>query len=395
MFKRFLLFVALAVSCALGAGAQNVPGLWFTHKKDAVLRQGMVEGDALTFSLPVGTLRKGTYVQFGISLENAGDKAPFSYTVEFFEGGRWTSDPGSTFTTVTSKVRHPSVFLTVHRLAEAVSDTLKVRCRVNSPLAVDGTKLSKDEPDNLTGLKPRSYVGAYLNPLGTRKPKSTKTLLLIGNSFTYYYGEPFMLQEIAFFQGLQLNVAASLKGGQTFRQQCGLQMTQETISRGGYQYAILQGQSQEPAQFASDRAAKRDVLLSYLELCAMVRDYSPGCHIYIENTWGYDGVNAGGFDTVERFLSLLEEGSSALANAAATDRTPVGQAFAAARAAGLDVNLLADDDKHPSLAGAYLKACVTYLVLSGRRFKGSVPSCGLAEEDAKSLRSIAESVVLR
>ena len=63
--------------------------------------------------------------------------------------------------------------------------------------------------------------------------------------------------------------------------------------------------------------------------------------------------------------------------------------------AALDVNLLADDDKHPSLAGAYLKACVTYLVLSGRRFKGSVPSCGLAEEDAKSLRSIAESVVLR
>ncbi|MBP5381739.1 MAG: fumarate hydratase, partial [Bacteroidales bacterium] len=235
---------------------------------------------------------------------------------------------------------------------------------------------------------------ALLRPLGTRRPRSAKSLLLIGNSFTYYYGEPFILQEIAFSQGLQLDICASLKGGQTYRQHCGLQMTRQTCAKGGYQYAIIQGQSQEPAQFARDRAGCRDVLVSYLELCAMVREASPQCHIYVENTWAYGAVNAGGFDTLENFGAMLEEGSKALATAAATDRTLVGQAFAAASRAGFAPSLLDTDDKHPSLAGAYLKACVSYLTISGRRFKGRVPSCGLAEEDAAALRRIAESVVL-
>lgn len=387
--------MALAAACALNAGAQSVPGLWFSHKNDAVVRQGMVEGDALTFCLPVKSLRKGSFVQFGISLENQGDKAPRSYIVEFDEGGRWVSDPGGTFTTVSSADRHPSVFLTVHRLSESVYDTLRVRCRVDGPLAVDCTVLSKDDPSNVTGLKPRKYVGAILRPLGNRRPRNVKTLLLIGNSFTYYYGEPFILQEIAFSQGLQLDICASLKGGQTYRQHCGLQMTRQTCAKGGYQYAIIQGQSQEPARFANDREGCRDVLLSYLELCALVREASPGCHIYVENTWAYGAVGAGGFDTLGNFDNKLEEGSAALATAAATDRMRVGQAFAAANHAGIGVGLLDTDDKHPSLAGAYLKACVSYLTISGRRFKGRVPSCGLAEEDAASLRRIAESVVLR
>ena len=395
MLKRFFLLLALASACAFYAGGQNVPGLWFLHKKDAVVRQGMVEGDAFTFCLPVKTLRKGSYVQFGVNLENAGEKAPLNYIVEFFEGGEWVSDPGSEFVTVSSAVRHPSVFLTIHKLSNPVSDTLKARCRVCSSVAVDGSTLSAGDPDNLVGLKPKGYVAAYLHPLGSRKPKRTEPVLLIGNSFTYYFGEPYMLQEIAFSQGLQLNIGASLKGGQNFRQHCGLEMTQRTIAKGGYKYAFLQGQSQEPAQFAENREARKDVLLSYLELCAQVREASPGCHIYVENTWAYDGVEYGGFGSLERFDKYLEEGCRILATAAATDRSLVGQAYAAVVADGGKVNLLDKDNKHQGAAGSYLKSCVVYLTISGKRFHGSVPSCGLAEEDAAYLRKIAEQTVLK
>ncbi len=397
MFKRLLSCLALAAACALSLPAQNVPGdgsgLWFTPKNAELTFQGLAAGDAIVFTRPVNNLPAGSYVQFGVNLEAKGPKAPGEFTVEIQDGTEWVSGGG--FVTIDPAARHPSCFLHIFRLNNPVSDTLRVRCRVSGDKAIDGGLLSKDAPDNKFALKTKSYVGAYLNPIGSHVPVETKSLLLIGNSFTYYYGEAFMLQEIAFSQGLQLNIDMSLKGGQTFRQQCGLQMTGIKIAGGPYDCAIVQGQSQEPAKWAKEPGKHKDVKKAFQELCKSIRKSSPYCHIYMENTWSYPGASNGGFDSEQEFNELLIAGTKRISRAGRADVSPVGEAFTLSRKLYPNINLFSSDNKHQSQAGSYLKACVGYLLLRGLPFGPEVPSCGLPQADAAALRSVAEHVVLR
>ena len=409
MIKKLLLALGLAAALSFSTNAQSnrpplpleyrVPsdgsGLWFLHKHDELVYNGLTGWSTLTFSLPVDELPAGTYVQFCVSLENKGSKAPKDYIVEIKEDDAWRSEQGCIFETVDTKVRHPSTLLHIFKLRKAVSDTLFVRCRVNSPLTTDGDRLLRNEPENSVALKCRGFVGACLKSLGTAVPAEEKNLLLIGNSFTYYYGEPVILQQIAFSQGLKLNIAASLKGGQTFRQHCGLRLTSTSIKNGVYDYAIIQGQSQEPARWAAKPKDNKDVKTAFGELCDKIRLCSPDCKIFIEKTWSYPASDNGGFASEEQFYKLLEKGSKKLARSAKTSRSMVGDAFWAARRECPGIEILDKDAKHQGLAGSYLKACVTYLTLSGKPFVGEVPSCGLSEEDAAALRDIAEYTVLR
>ena len=340
--KRLILILALLAAglpAAFGQGSRE-DGLWILKKTDDSERRGMVEGDAFVFSRPVGTLPRGSWVEFGVTIENTGDKAPLHYLVEFFDGGQWMSDPDFiysdglaeySFRTDSSARRHPSVYLTTYRFRKEVRDTLKVRCRVCSSYAVDHSTLDAADPDNRTGLKKKSYVGAYLQPLGRRCAVHTRNVLLVGNSFTYYHGEPFILEEIAFSQGWRLNIAASLKGGQTYRQHCGLPLTVGTCMSRRFDYAFIQGQSQEPARFAADPEGMKDVKDAFGELCFIIRRASPKAKVYVENTWGYPGASNGGFASLEEFDRLLDEGTDKLAASAGTLKSLVGQAFAAAR----------------------------------------------------------------
>ncbi len=388
--RRLLLAAVLAVLCSLdGLAAKQGP--W----------SGMVHGDAMLFSVPVSTLPAGTYIQFGVTVENIGTKAPLHYMVEFYDGGSWVTDPSYvyedglskySFRTVSSTVKHPSTFLAAYKLSHMVSDTLRVRCRVCSPFATDGSLLSADEPENKVGVKNKHYVAWKLQPLGPGDGFPEKRILLIGNSFTYFFGEPFMLQEIAFSQGTVLQVNASLKGGQTFRQHCGLDMTmaQCELPR-NYDLAILQGQSQEPAKYAAAPDSLADVRKAFCGLCNMIRANHPDCRIYAERTWAYPALDNGGFASLEEFDSRLAEGAAMLAKAAGTEVSPVGDAFALAAAKVPDILVLDHDYKHQSRYGTYLKACITWLTISGKtRFEGPVPSCGLPDDVAAALRKVAE-----
>ena len=391
----------MKLTLLLGLLAQLLPGIWFL---DAPLeRKGLAEGDAITFSIPVqDKLPAGTYVQFGVCLENLGEKAPRHYIVEVQDGNSWQSVSSRllqdgrasySFATVSAADRHPSTYQEVFRLRKAVKDSLVVRCRVCSSFATDGSELNREDPENAVSIKSAPYIGAILKPLGNKAPVKHFSVLLLGNSFTYFYGEPVLLQQIAFSQGIQLDIRSSLKGGQTFRDHTRLHLSLSTLSSEVFDFAFLQGQSQEPAYLAKDAYAGRDIRLALCDLCDALRATSPDCEIHVENTWAYENGNFGGFGSMAEFDRLLTEGTQTLARVSRSQVSPVGQAFAAARAAGAAPNLYDSDAKHPGLAGAYLKACITYLVITGKPFKGEVPSCQLPEEVAAKLRAIAESII--
>ena len=84
-----------------------------------------------------------------------------------------------------------------------------------------------------------------------------------------------------------------------------------------------------------------------------------------------------------------------LAEAAGAEISPVGAAFAKAAEETPDILVLDHDYKHQSRYGAYLKACSTWLTISGKtRFEGPVPSCGLPADVAAALRKVAENAAL-
>lgn len=382
----------------LGIVAQLIPGLWFTPKSEAIVRSGMVEGDAFVFSMPVEGLSKGTDVQFGVSLENIGPAAPRHYMVEIYDGGRWVpsgdtvTSEGVTcnFVTIDSAVKHPSTFITIFRLSSPVSDSLKVRCRVCSSLATDGSALSKTAEGNSVGVKPRSYVGARIHPFTGRRPSKSKRLLLVGNSLTFYYGEPYMLQEIAWSQGLRLDITASLKGGRSYGQHAALEGTRNAIARGDFDFAFLQGWSREPALYGSDSTAHADVRTSFCDLCSQVRDFSPACRVFIEDTWAITYGGCAGFGDLDLLDSLLRKGSAGIAAASRSEILSTGRAFQIVRLDGTGLNIFSSDGLHQNLAGSYLKACVCCLTLTGKPFSGDVPDFGIPAEDAAYLRSVAE-----
>ena len=217
-------------------------------------------------------------------------------------------------------------------------------------------------------------------------------VLCIGNSFTYHHGADILLKEVAESQGLKMQVGKYLKGGQTFGQHLNLPETQQAIAAGPYDFCFLQDQSVNPARLAKD--GKQEVFDDFVALKGRVVRKSPDCKIILEHTWSYAGKNAGGMETQEILEKYLKKGTKKMARKGHTWYSPIGEAFSIVYKDRPDIHLLDKDDKHQSLEGAYLKACVNYLVITGKRFSEPVADGGVEPATAAYLRTVAEKAVL-
>ena len=72
---------------------------------------------------------------------------------------------------------------------------------------------------------------------------------------------------------------------------------------------------------------------------------------------------------------------------------PAGLAFARARQKQPELNLYADDRRHPSLAGTYLASCVVFAALTGRSPVGNSYLAGIDEPTAHFLQTVAWQTV--
>jgi hypothetical protein len=73
---------------------------------------------------------------------------------------------------------------------------------------------------------------------------------------------------------------------------------------------------------------------------------------------------------------------------------PAGLAFARSIAARPDLDLWHADKRHPSLAGTYLSACVTFAVLFNRSPVGLSYDAGLGPQTAAFLQEVAYDSLL-
>ena len=90
--------------------------------------------------------------------------------------------------------------------------------------------------------------------------------------------------------------------------------------------------------------------------------------------------------------AALQNGTEILAAAMNAEISPIGNAFIKGRELALP--LYWGDSFHQNWLGAYLKACVNYLVIFGEPFNGYVTDYTVGEEQAEACRRIASETVL-
>lgn len=355
---------------------------------------GLDVGDYLLYAVPVKNLAAGEQIDFMCTIAANDENSPKYWIFEYWDNGRWNAvesdlrvaeeDPAIKYSFYIKRFAssHYTSYAQSFILNTPISEgVVKVRLRV----------LSKGSgrvriPDA------RGYVGMWMiRYKNAPAVADTNKFLIVGNSFTYFYGTPFMFKEIARSEGHQVDVVVSVKGGQEFSEHLQLERTLEAIGRGGFDYAILQDTSPNPAIYA-DKGLEY-IYTSSREINDLTYKYSPNCKIVYERTWACPHNNYRTYGSYERLEYLLDKGSQMLAEQLGdVVVSPIGHGFKIAREQ--NINLLSSDNRHQNSAGAYMKACINYLFIYKTRFSDKVSNCGIESNLAKQIRAIAEQVVL-
>lgn len=221
-------------------------------------------------------------------------------------------------------------------------------------------------------------------------------ILCIGNSFTQQQNPLAMLEKIASSQGYCFVISNHTHDGYTFAKHLADPESMAVIKKGGYDYAFIQDQSQAAANYISNKSQYGYVYTDTEKITGEILKYSPDCQLILELTWAFPAKNNsfGGFESYEKFDSLLRQGVLEIAKNAGTWISPIGPGFILAREKHPEIDLYNTDRKHQSEYGAYLKASVNYLVLTGRQFDENTDNYFLDAEKAKALRECAQEAVL-
>ena len=220
--------------------------------------------------------------------------------------------------------------------------------------------------------------------------KTATRVLMIGNSFTFYNNSWDMLAEIARSEGHELEIVHVAESGFAFADHMKNDATTQAILQGNYDFAILQDQSQTPAQYALNPKGNATFRNNFITMTNRVFGWSPYATIVVEETWAYVGNKFGGFSSMTEFDNYLQNGARLYAEVIRGKVSYAGQAFAIVRSERPDINLYNDDNIHPSAYGTYLKSCADYLTLFDGKFSAFTSSCGLNAETCKYLRSAAK-----
>ena len=364
----------------------------------------LTTGDAIVFTWPNVSVAAGSTVDFMVSLYSPTGLAPKYWIFEYYTPDGWKSvdedlrsakEDASlkySFKLYYDDTQYAS-FVQSFPVESALNGDLKMRVRAVGAYNTAGGALSANSTAYVGFVNSR-WCACTVNVYQGVPVKDSKNVLVLGNSFTYYYGTNYFLKEIARSQGHEMRMRTFAKGSQYFRQHATLEMSLEQTNCGGFDYAVLQDQSGQHARYAYDKVANASVLTETKSFTDLVRQSSPSVNILLENTWAFLGSsNYEGYGSMERFDALLQTGAKEVAEGSLCTVSPIGVAFQKAREEGL-TDLYYTDNKHPSRNGSYLKSCVNYLMIYGQKFDSNAPDCELSATTAAKLRTVAEQVVL-
>ena len=192
---------------------------------------------------------------------------------------------------------------------------------------------------------------------------STLKLFFIGNSFTYYYDIPKIVEGLGKSLNEMIEVDYVVKGSASLAthadhsSETGLQIYNKLLEHDDYDIVILQEQSTTPCN--SYNSFKDGVN----KLATDVKNTQKNCEVRLYSTWGYQDAAEAREKTIPEFEQLLRDSYIKCANELknVSDVNFVGPAFTDLYQNHSDIPAYYIDNKHPSKYGAYLSACVHVL----------------------------------
>jgi hypothetical protein len=207
------------------------------------------------------------------------------------------------------------------------------------------------------------------------------SVLFVGNSHTYVNDLPALFAGLSQAGGRSVAVDQSTVGGYSLQEHSVDPQTRQKIARGGWDFVVLQEQSQIPT---IEFWRTNGMFPAARVLDSLTRFAGGATGLFM--TWGwrnggtmtYRGYSSPPFRDYFQMQDTVSAAYSRLATELSADLVPVGRAWARARLIDSLVALWQPDNSHATLQGTYLAACVFYAVLHqaspvGLDFTGGLP----------------------
>ena len=192
----------------------------------------------------------------------------------------------------------------------------------------------------------------------------TQKVLMIGNSFTFYWNLPQVLECMFSNRNENIEVDQKTIGGSNLAKHWRLNNEKDYFID-NYKYLVLNDHSTNPLQNV-DSCAK------YIKLFVELARKNHTVPL-VYGTWEYPYLKDISKNRTSNTMEVLDS-LSTINNAI---YIPVGDAFQYVEKNHPEINLYMDDNKHPSSNATYLASCVFYSMITGksavglpRRFEG-------------------------
>lgn len=197
------------------------------------------------------------------------------------------------------------------------------------------------------------YIIAILIPiLGYSQHQENKGVLFVGNSFTYFWNVPQMVEAMAKHQQVALRTEQSTVGGSNLEQHWKSEKgttTRRRLDNQHWDYVILQDHSMSTIEAEERWTTYNQKFIKH------IRD--KGAQPILFSSWAYKSNPL--------MQSKISESYTRLAKHQDVPLIPMGSVLALAREKRPDLDFFFDD-KHLSPIGSYLEALVIYKFLSGQ-----------------------------
>lgn len=241
------------------------------------------------------------------------------------------------------------------------------------------------------------FAAVLCSTWGLQAQKQVR-VLFIGNSFTYTNNLPQTIANLAAAEGDTLLFASSTPGGYTLEMHCSYGPTLSAIAAGGWDYVILQEQSELPA--FPPMQVDTQVYPYAMRLDSLIHVADSCTETVFFLTWGHqngDPLNCAYYPQICTYTGMQDRLSQSYLQMGRLDSAtvaPVGEAWRSIMAQPHGFNLYVSDSTHPSIFGTYLAASVFYEVLFQKTvLADSFVTAGIADSNAFQLRQAAHRTV--
>jgi PKD repeat protein len=215
----------------------------------------------------------------------------------------------------------------------------------------------------------KTIVSFFLFAFGFLSYGQNQTLkaLFLGNSYTYVNNLPQIVSNIAQSTGDVLVYDSNTPGGYTLQGHSTNAVSLAKITQGGWDYVVLQEQSQLPSFPLSQ--VETDVFPYAQTLNNLIITNNPCAETVFYMTWGRQNGDADNCVsnppacTYAGMDDLLRDRYMTMATANQAIVSPAGAVWRFIRENYPAINLYSSDGSHPSAAGSYAAACAFYTAL--------------------------------